>query len=294
MKKIVILGSTAEVVERIEKIRAEDQESLITLMPFDGSYPYKQDLFMQVIGREISLAEVFCKGKEFYKKQNVEVLLGKKITRINFKRQRIFTEDKIQVEYDELFILDVPEYELPDIKGVTKNSVYGLKRLKDIEEILNQLLFVDTVMIQSNSLSGLQAAEAFLKSGKEVMMVVPEPDEFESFLDEEKRQWVGGLEEKGLRIIWGEWCSEILGDKEVKAVRLKSGKVMACGMIVFGEVLEDFKMFSNAGLQVSEKICVDENFKTNFENVCASPGLCSKEEARPSFRDSRTCSNKGF
>ncbi len=271
MKKIIILGSSPEGVEIIEKIRSEDQESTIILMAFDGYYPYQRgEIFMRLITKEVALDKIFCKGKDFYKKNKVDICVEKKILRINFRHRRIFTEEKVQINFDELFITGVPDYKLPEIKGIKKNGVYGLKKLKDIDGMMNQLPMTETVIIQSNSLTGLGAAEAFFKREKEVLVVIPDPEVLSAGFNEEQMRWMSGLEEKGLRILRENKIEEILGDKDVKAVRLKSGKVMSTELIVFDETPEEFKMFVEAGLKVEKKIYVNEQFKTNMENVFAS------------------------
>ncbi|VAX35450.1 hypothetical protein MNBD_UNCLBAC01-1190, partial [hydrothermal vent metagenome] len=45
MKKIVIFGSSPEVVSVIENVRSQDQESEIILISVDGHYPYQPNLF---------------------------------------------------------------------------------------------------------------------------------------------------------------------------------------------------------------------------------------------------------
>jgi len=279
MKKIIILGSSPEVVEIIEKIRSEDQESQIILMAFDGYYPHNRgDAYIRLLMKESTLEEIFCKGKDFYKKNKVDILIDKKILRINFKRKRVFTEEKVQIDFDELFLTDAPDYQLPVVKGINKNGVYGLKQLKDIDGIMNQLPLTDTIMIQSNSFIGLQAAEVFLERKKEVHMIGVDFETLLADLDDEQKQWLAGLEEKGLRIMKDNSIEEILGDKDVKAVRLKSGKVMSSEIVIFGETPEEFKMFFEAGLKITQKICADEQHRTNMENIFALGDVCECKE----------------
>ena len=277
MKKIIVLGSTPASVEIIEKIREKDHDSKIILMAFDGYYPYQSgNSFIRLMNKEIVLDEIFCKKRVFYKAFQVDALIEKKILRINFKRKRIFTEEKVQIDFDELYITDVPEYSLPKIKGIKKEGIFGTKRLKDIQGIMERLPIVQTVMIQSNNLLGLQMAEVFLRRAKEVLMVLATPNVlFETFTDEQK-VWVLGLEEKGLRFVKENNIEEILGDQAVKAVRLKSGKIMSTELIIFDDALQEFRMFSEAKLNIEKKICVDREYKTNMEDVFALGDICEQ------------------
>ena len=174
MKRIVILGSSAAGVKAIEDIRASGPESEITLIAFDGHYPYYRDTFAPYIAKEIDAPKVFCKAKEFYVKNNVNVILDKKLSRINAKRRIICMEDKERIEYDILIVTDTPENQFPDIKGTNKTGIYGYKKLKCIDQLFNAVPLIDTVAVQSDSFTGLQAAAALVKRGKEVIFITSE------------------------------------------------------------------------------------------------------------------------
>jgi len=55
---------------------------------------------------------------------------------------------------------------------------------------------------------------------------------------------------------------EILGDVQVKAVKLKSGKVLACDTIIFDEAKVDMRMLSEPALNDQDQIAVEASFRT--------------------------------
>ncbi len=260
--KIVILGNSAAGVKIIEEVRQGDSSSEITIISFDGHYPNKRDAFAAFIGKEISPEDVFCRPKDFYEKNNINILFDKKISRINFKRKKIFTDDKEQIDYDVLIVTDTPENRFPDIKGTNKGNIFGYKKLNDIDKIVNALPIVKTVIIQSDSFSGLQAAVSFVKRKKEVILASSRNDFFSKHFEAGAIEWLlSKFEEKGLRIMRENTISEILGDKEAKAVRLNKEKVFAAEVILFMEADEDLRLFSGSGIQMGQKIDVDQDFR---------------------------------
>ncbi len=282
MKKIVILGSSAAGVKIIEEVRREDASCAITIIAFDGHYPYKRDAFAPFMAKEISPEEVFYRSKDFYEKNNVNVVLDKKISRINFKRKKIFTEDKEQIDYDVLIVTDTPENRFPDIKGTNKENVFGFKKLKDIDQIVNALPVVKTVAIQSDSFSGLQMALSLVKREKEVILVSSEDNFLSKHFEPEVTEWLmAQFEEKGLRVMSSNAISELLGDKEAKAIRLQSGKVIAAEIVVFGETSEDLRLFAGSEIQMDRKIAVDSKFKANVDDVFVVDQTCSRVDAEP-------------
>lgn len=274
MQKIIIIGATGGVTKAIEEIRSTDRSSEITFLALDGQYPYQRDLFAQLISKEATLNQVLCKPKDFYEKQKVRVVLDKKITKINFKKHKITTEGNEAFEYDLLLITDPPDYRFPAIKGIQRKGVVGIKKLKDILEIMDLLSLTETIIIQSNQLECLSFVSAFLKRNKEVIVISANKD---IFSPEEEKFRAQGIEEKNLRFIYESAIAEILGETDVKAVRLESGKVMAAQLVIFPDAEEDFKLFADSPLKINKRIRVNTQFKTNIDNVLATHEACELE-----------------
>lgn len=270
MKRIVVLGSSVAAGKVSEEIRRLDPESEIILMGFDGCYPYDRYLFAPVIAKEVEYPQVFCRDKIFYEQHRIQVISDKKITRINLARNRIMTEDKTTFAYDALVIADAPGYRLPSIKGASKNGVFGFTHLKEIDNILDVLPLVETVVVQSDTPEGLQITAAFLKRDKEVIWIVSGESIFPSLWGLEVGQKMASLLEiKGLRIMHENAIAEILGEGEAKAVRLKSGKILSVQVVILGDVEGDFRLFVDSSLKIHNRICVDDRFRTNVDNVFA-------------------------
>ena len=270
MKRIVVLGSSVAAGKVSEEIRRLDPESEIILMGFDGCYPYDRYLFAPVIAKEVEYPQVFFRDKNFYEQHRIQVISDKKITRINLARNRIMTEDKTTFAYDALVIADAPGYRLPSIKGASKNGVFGFTHLKEIDNILDVLPLVETVVVQSDTPEGLQITAAFLKRDKEVIWIVSGESIFPSLWGLEVGQKMASLLEiKGLRIMHENAIAEILGEGEAKAVRLKSGKILSVQVVILGDVEGDFRLFVDSSLKIHNRICVDDRFRTNVDNVFA-------------------------
>lgn len=266
MKKIFILGSSPAGVSAAENIRAKDQESEITIVGFDGVYPYDRCRFPEFIAEDASTDQILFKPKDFYEQNRITVMLDKNISRINLKRKCIFTEEKEQYSYDVLIITDVPSYKFPDIKGTNKSGVYGLNRFSDINKISNLIPLIESVVIEDDSFVGLQLATALVKRKKDVYLL----GKTFNNLKEEIRNWIVPLfEEKGLHILMNNTVSEILGDGDAKAVRLASGKVLSSDVIILGNTYADLRILGDSSWAESQSISIDEQFKTNVEDVYA-------------------------
>ena len=281
MKKIVILGNSPAVIGAIEAIRCRDVSSEIMVLGFDGYYPYDRQKFCPFIAKDIMADQVMCRPKNFFTQNKVDVVLDKKITRVNFKRQKIFTEEKVQIDYDFLVITEVPDQRCPDIKGNNKAGVFGMRKLKDVNQIVHDLPFTKTIAVQSDQCVGFQTAMAFMKAGKEVIFITSKSESPFNILDMPESQWVADcVKEEKLHMHYGQSVSEILGESDVKAIRLQSGKVLACQMVLFEAVKNNFKAFADSILDIREKIYVNSQFQTNVNHVFALADACEGGDAQ--------------
>ena len=281
MKKIFILGCSAAAAKIIETVRAVDQTSEIFLLTFEECLPYQRHLFPQFVSKNCTNEEILIQPRSFYERQRVNLILNKKISRIDFRKNLIVVEKDEPFNYDALVITETGEYKFPDIKGANKLGVFGIKTFTEVNQITNRLSLVDTVVIRSSAWSGIKMAGAFQQRGKEVVLVVPADHRALAQLEPQGLGMIlRALEEKGIRVYQENDLVEILGDGEVKAVRLKSKKVIATEMVIFDQTKVNLKLFADTPLKINEKICVDHSFKTNLPNVYAVDEVCELSEVQ--------------
>jgi len=279
MKKIFIIGNTVAAAKSAEWIRQNDQDSNITLISTDGHYPYEADRLSDFLSGDISQKDLLIKSKDYYGKNNITVLLDKKISKINLKRLRIFTEAKDQLEFDTLILADLPDKKFPDLKGANKEGIFYFRSFPQVDSMLKKLLVTETIAVQSDTFEGLKVACAIAKKGKEVILFTSNNSFiFKTLAEKDRRHLMDYLSANGLHIILDNEIVEILGDSDVKAVRSKSGKVLAAQMVVFENVREDWRIFSENELQVTDCFEVNESFETSIKDVYALSTLAKQHK----------------
>ncbi|MBI5415577.1 MAG: FAD-dependent oxidoreductase, partial [Candidatus Omnitrophica bacterium] len=137
------------------------------------------------------------------------------------------------------------------------------------------LPWIDTVAIQSDAGRGSSIAAAFLKRDKEVIWVVSSDRVAREFLDSDAGgKMAAAVQEKRLRLVAGNPITEILGEGDAKAVRLKSGKVLAAQIVIFPDAQADLKLFIDPAVTIEGGIRVNEQFQTGIEGVLALDAAC--------------------
>lgn len=281
MKRIAIIGNSISGVRAIEKIRSVDQQSELTLFTLEEHLPYQRHLFADFLAREIKDDELLCKPIEFYQDHRVDVVLGNLITRVNLNKKRIMMSDNRKLNYDVILITDSGDIHLPGIKGNNKTGVFGLWKFADIKQINMRLPLVETVTVTVSNLLGLKTACAINARGKKVIVMIPSGDLLSNIFDKQTFQVVlRALKEKGIRVIHENLVDEIIGDGEVKAIRLESKKVIASQMVIFDSIRANLRMFVGRDLKLEEGICVAPFFKTSIDDVFALNGACSLSQKK--------------
>lgn len=276
MKKIIVMGNSVAGAVAIEEIRQKDKESEIILFSLDEIPFANRDMFAQFISGNAKKNVVGYKNDQFFTEQRVQLINDKVISRINLSRKKVHTEDKSQFDFDALILSQLPQIKFAEIKGNNKTGVYGTQRFKDISEITKNLPFIETAVVQSDDFQGLKLAAALAKKNKDVALIISNESVLPLILNTDiGKAFAHVLKDKNLHIVFDNPIVEILGDVDAKAVRLKSGKVIAADAVILGKSFNDMRIFSEAPQQQNERLKVDEAFQTSYEGVFAVDQMCS-------------------
>ncbi|MEI7998853.1 MAG: FAD-dependent oxidoreductase [Candidatus Omnitrophota bacterium] len=243
MSKILIVGNSLAVAKAIEDIRKDDAESSITLFCTESLLPYDRLALPALVAGQIKEAQTHSLAEDFFSQHRVDVVANEKLLRISLKRKYVTTENKVQISYDHLMITDLGCLMSPPFKGRQKKGVFDCALLTSVKGLIKYLPFMDTVLVAVTNIHGLNMACALHGTGKEVIVVSSQPTLLNEVLDEETGTLLKQvLEGKGLRVMTDNAIEEILGDNEVKAVKLQSGKVIGVQMIVTDSMPLDWRL----------------------------------------------------
>jgi len=76
------------------------------------------------------------------------------------------------------------------------------------------------------------------------------------------------LEENGLELVLGQDVKEIIGNGDIKAIKLESGKALECSLIVVGKGVEpNIGLVKDTEIKINEGIIVNNSLQTNIPNI---------------------------
>ncbi len=259
--KILIVGNSSKVASIIEDIRQKDKDSEISLFCTESVLPYDRSLLPSWVAGEIKEHQAQPLSDQFFAQHRVSVIAGEEISRISVKRKHITTSQKKQISYDRLILADTGAVKLPDIKGHHKEGVFDPFRLRSVKAMIKYLPFADHVIVHVGHMQGLNMACALAGLGKEVIVVSKTAGILGDIFDDETGALLKQiLETKGVRVMAEDAIEEILGDAAVKAVKFKSGKVMAAEVVVIDDVGLDLRMLSEETLAEGDEKVQEDDF----------------------------------
>ena len=277
LKQYIIIGNSATGIAAVEAIRQRDRESKILLFS-DEDYPaYCRCLISYYLAQDIKEDKILYRAESFYRENNIELFLNKKVMRIDPKKDRITCEDKTQFNYDALLIATGASPKFPeDLKGIKKRGVFGFRTIKDTKDISGLLPVTKAACVLGGGLIGLKAAYGLKKRNAEVRVIIKSKQVLSQMLDFEAAGFVQRrLEENGIEIILGQDVDEIIGNGDIKAVKLDSGKAFESSLIIVGKgVSPNIDLIKETEIKFNEGILANNLMQTNMPNIYTAGDVC--------------------
>jgi len=277
MKQFIIIGNSAAGIAGVEAIRQRDKDSKIIVISDEDYSSYCRCLISYYLAGEVKEDKILLRPKEFYTENNIELLLNKKVSKVDPKKNRIVCEDKTSLTYDALLIATGGSPKFPETPGIKKRGVFGFRTIKDAKEIEGLLPVTKTACVLGGGLIGLKAAYGLKKRNIDVRVIIKSKQVLSQMLDFEAAAFVQKkLEENGIEVILGQDVTEVIGDEgELKAVKLDSGKAIGCSLVIVGKgVAANTGLIKETEIKVNEGIIANNLLQTNIANIYTAGDVC--------------------
>lgn len=276
MQQFVIIGNSAAGVTAAYEVRKKNKESKIVIVSEEDCFAYYRCLLLYYLAGEIKEDNLIYCPESFYKENNINLWLNKKVIWVDVRKSRIIFEDKSQLNYDSLFIATGASPRLPQISGIKKRGVFCFRTLKDLNNIEGLLPVTKTACILGAGLMGIKLACALCKRNIEVKVITKSSHILSPMFDSQAAGFVQRkLEENGIEFVFGQEAIEIIGNGDIKAVKLDSGKVFACSLVALDFGIEpNVDLVKDTEIKVNRGIIVNNLLQTNVPCVYAGGDVC--------------------
>jgi len=133
--KYLIIENSAGGVGAAEAIREVDRVESITIIS-DEPYPaYSRPLISEYLADRYPLERILFRPDDFYKKYNIQALLGKKVERLDIDEHTIELEDGRKIAWGKLLLATGGIPIVPKIEGVGRDGVFTFTTFDDAQAI---------------------------------------------------------------------------------------------------------------------------------------------------------------
>lgn len=282
MKNIIVVGISAAGLSALSKIRELDKESKVTAITYEKEFPYNKCFLVDLLSNHKSEEQVQTKPEQFFKDNNINLMLGKKVVKILPKENRVVLDDGTLLEYDILLLATGLQSVIPDIEGINSKGVFPFYTFEDTREIMTFFHNnnVKNVAIVGLGLTGVEVSDAISKLGATLSVVEKNSRILVNQIDVQGAQFIQNLmTNNGIKLYLNNSVKKINSDSNghVNSVVLDDGTEISAQMVIVSVGSKfDKNLFIDAGIYVSDTgVIVDEHLRTNFNNIYATGDIIS-------------------
>lgn len=280
MVKYIVIGASASGVACATKLRDLDKESEIIMIGADDKIPCNRCLLSEILSGDKTEKDITTKDLDYFKKQNITVMLGTTVTDISTKEKMVILHNGQKLSYCKLFLGVGKSGFIPNISGSNLSGVFSFYGLPDINAINNYITQnkVKNVVIIGAGLTGLECCDALRSKGLNVSLVERSTHVLPHQIDNNGALFIQNLIKKhGVKFYSGEIVEKIIGpDKNVSAVNLSDHGEIPADLVIFttgGKT--NLELALHAGIDtLPSGITVKNTMQTSNPDIFAGGDCC--------------------
>jgi nitrite reductase (NADH) large subunit len=303
MKKprLVMIGNGMAGVRTLEELLKLSGDLYdITVFGAEPHPNYNRILLSPVLAGEQSFDDIVLNDLSWYLNNNIQLLLNRRVVKIDRARRMVIADDGTQAHYDRLLIATGSTPFIPPIPGHTLDGVIGYRDIADTRTMIHTAGTHRHAVVIGGGLLGLEAANGLKLRGMDVTVV-----HIGKWLLERQLDMTAGLllqdalESRGLSFRLNEQTQALLGDDQgrVKAVQFANGEQVAADLVVMAAgVRPTTELAERAGLPCQRGILVNDTLQTYDPRIyaigeCASHRGIAYGLVAPLFEQAKVCAN---
>lgn len=274
---VVIVGNNVAGTFTAQNLRILDKDIQIDIFS-DESYPYYSRIKLpELISEKVTINDLFVFKDDWYKKNNINYYLNKKITKINPDNKTFFIENQPEpISYDKLVLATGSMPNIPPIRNareLLKKGVFTLRNIDDAIEIREYIQKNDVkkAVIIGGGLLGLELARQIKECDLDTTVVEFFPRLLPRQLDNDCSIMLKNeIERMGINIVLDAKTEEILGEDIAKGIKLKDGREFEGQMILIqAGITPTIDLAKDANLKTNRGIVVNEFLETSETDIFA-------------------------
>jgi NAD(P)H-nitrite reductase large subunit len=269
--RYLIVGNSAGGIGAAEAIREVDKEGSIIIVSDEPYLSYSRPLISKYLSRERNFKGMLFRPADFYIKNNVTTLLGKRVKSLGLGECTAEIESGEHIIWEKMLIASGGGPIVPRMEGAGKRGIFTFTTLNDARAIDEFIDSPPKAVVIGGGLIGISVTEALKKRGVKVTVVEMKSKILNTILDEQASTMAEkALEQAGVKVVTGRTVAEITGNELVKGVVLDDKEEIPCSLVVVAiGVSPRTELARGTEIKVNRGIVVDRHMATSLTDVYA-------------------------
>ena len=235
-RTFVILGAGAAGAHAAETLRVTGYQGRIVMVTQEDKLPYDRTwLSKDYLTGKVSKEQMPLRTADFYREQNIEVLLSKQVVQVDAIAKTIAFAAGDSLSYDALLLATGGKPRQLNVPGQDLPNIFTLRSFADTEQILAAAQQASRAVVIGSSFIGMEVASGLVQQGLAVEVVSPASLPFKKILGEEIGQLLQQVhEENGVSFHLGRKVTRFEGNSKVEAVVLDNGDRLSADLVIVG------------------------------------------------------------
>ncbi len=282
---VLIVGAGHAGANVAATLRQQGFARSVALIGDEADPPYERPpLSKAYLSGEKPLDRILIRPRTFWEERGVELLLRRRVVRVEPDAHRVRLEDGTAIGYGTLVWAAGGRPRRLTCPGHDLAGVHAVRTRADVDRMMAELPAVRRVVVVGGGYIGLEAAAVLTTLGRHVTVVEAQDrvlarvagEPLSRFFEAEHRG-------HGVEILLGVAVSRIEGGETVTGVRLADGSLLACEMAIVGiGIVPNVEPLALAGADVGNGVVIDATCRTSLRDVFAI-GDCAAH--RSAFAD---------
>ncbi|BDB98453.1 NAD(P)/FAD-dependent oxidoreductase [Saccharolobus caldissimus] len=269
----LIIGSGIAGYNALKELLSIKPNAKVIMVSSDKYYPYdRPPLSKQYLRGRISRDKLFFESEEFYRRDNLKVLLGKKVDKINVKDKTAILSDNNVIQFEKALIATGGSPRRLGIAGESFAGVHYLRTLDDADNLKRDIASSKRALIIGGGFIGVEVASSLTLLGVKTTVIEVKPYIWNTFVDEKISKFIQKyFENKGVQFILNESVKELQGDHRVRLAITESGKRIEADLVLIAVgITPNVEVAQKSGIEVGNGIIVNEYLQTSVSDIYAA------------------------
>ncbi|QXJ32409.1 NAD(P)/FAD-dependent oxidoreductase [Saccharolobus shibatae] len=277
----LIIGSGIAGYNALKELLQIKPNSKIIMVTADKYYPYdRPPLSKYYLRGEMPRDKLFFESDDFYKRDNLEVILSKSVERIDISSKEAILSDGNTISFNKALISTGGRPRKLNISG-SENALY-LRTLDDSDKIREAASKSKNALIIGAGFIGVEVASSLTTLGVKTTVVEVMPYIWNTFVDEKVSRVIQQyLESKGISFILNDSVKEIRD----RVALTSSGRRLETDMLLIAVgITPNVELAKESGIQVDNGIITNEYLETSVKDIYAAGDIANIFDPREGRR----------